>query len=85
MIELILEYIAIWLPSIVAAGGVAYTVVTAISRATKALDEFKKTDEINELKNVIQEQSKKLAVQQEQLDIIIDELTKIKDYRESRG
>lgn len=85
IIELVLEYVAIWLPSIMAAGGIVYTVLAAISKTAKALEEFKKSDEIKELKNVIQEQSQKLEIQQAQLDIIIDELTKIKDYRESRG
>lgn len=85
MIEIILNYAAIWLPSIVAMGGIVYTVLTTISKVVKALESFRKTDDINELRNIVQEQCQRQGIQQEQLDIIIDELAKIKGYRESRG
>lgn len=83
IVSLILEYASIWMPSVTAMLGIVTTTLLAVSKVKTAIDDLKKTDTLaalcKELKAVCDE-NKELK---EQCDILIDEITKIKNYRES--
>lgn len=83
IVSLILEYASIWMPSVTAILGIVTTTLLAVSKVKTAIDDLKKTDELaalcKELK-AVRDENKELK---EQYDILIDEITKIKNYRES--
>lgn len=77
-------YVSIWLPSAVAIIGTVSTVLIAISKIKTSVEELKKTDI---LKTLAADLKKSLRDNEElkiQNDILIDELKKIKNYRESK-
>ena len=83
IVSLIIEYASIWMPSIAAMLGIVATTLLAISKVKTAIDELKKTDTLETLSkdiNAVLDENKNLK---EQCDILIDEITKIKNYRES--
>jgi uncharacterized coiled-coil protein SlyX len=84
MIEIIIEYISIWLPSLVSIFGIVGTVLAALSKTKSAMEEFKKDDTLKTLSQQLANSAKENQEIREQYDILIDELKKIKDYRENK-
>lgn len=82
MIEILIEHITIWLPSLVAILGVVTSVIVACGKTKAAISEFKKSDEVANLTAEV----KRLASENRELrhteNLILDELTKIKNYAE---
>lgn len=84
LFEAMATYVSIWLPSAVAIIGTVSTVLIAISKIKTSVEELKKTDI---LKTLAADLKKSLRDNEElklQNDILIDELKKIKNYRESK-
>ena len=84
MIEILIQYVSIWLPSLVAILGVVASVLVAIGKTKVAINEFKKSDELAELTAEV----KRLASENKELrhteNLLLDELTKIKNYVETK-
>ena len=90
--ETILNYIAMWIPSITAIAGIITVVLTALKKVTDTINQFKADNTVNDLKAEMErivQQNIKIATQNRELvyqnDILIDEMKKIKKYRENQG
>ena len=82
-IELILSYVSIWMPSLTAIIGIVASVLVALNKVKTATEEFKKDDTIKNLSNEVNALLRENKAIREQYDIIIDELKKVKNYREN--
>lgn len=80
IVALIIEYAAIWGPAIVAVLGVVGTIIPAILKIREALIEFKKSDELKEIINLLKTQSAENAELKRCNNLLLEELTKIKGY-----
>lgn len=84
MIEILIQYITIWLPSLVAILGVVTSVIIALGKTKSAIAEFKKSDELANLTAEV----KRLASENKELrhteNLLLDEITKIKNYVENK-
>lgn len=80
MIELLITYISIWCPALVAILGVVAIVIAAVAKVKVAINEFRKTEDIanltKELK-VLQAENHELN---EKYSLLLDEITKIHNY-----
>lgn len=91
IVSIVLECASIWMPSLTAILGIVTTILLALSKIKTAIEDLKKTDVLQTLSEdlkkslndneALKEQNKELR---EQYDILIDELKKIKNYRESQ-
>ena len=91
IVSIVLECASIWMPSLTAILGIVTTILLAISKIKTAIEDLKKTDVLQTLSKdlkkalndneALKEQNKDLR---EQYDILIDELKKIKNYRENQ-
>lgn len=84
MQEIIMEYIAIWAPAITAVLATVASALLAFGKVKKAVNDLKQEETINQLKIKLTEQVKENKEIREQLDIVIDQLTKIENYRENK-
>lgn len=77
---LIIEYVSIWAPSLVAILGSVYTVLFAIGKFKELSNKWKNDETIKEMNIKFQ----KMASQNEELvhtnKLLLDQITKIKDY-----
>ena len=90
--ETILNYIAMWIPSLTAIAGIITVVLTALKKVTDTINQFKADNTVNDLKAEMErivQQNIKIETQNRELvyqnDILIDEMKKIKKYRENQG
>lgn len=83
IVSIILEHASIWMPSVTAILGIVATVLVAVSKVKTAIDDLKKTDTLKELSEDLKAVINENKNLKEQCDILIDEITKIKNYRES--
>ena len=84
LFEAMATYVSIWLPSAVAIIGTVSTVLIAISKIKSSVEELKKTDILKTLASDLKKSLRDNKELKEQNDILIDELKKIKNYRESK-
>ena len=87
LIELVLSYVAIWAPSLIAIMSIAATIIGAYGKVRKAVaetklatEELKKNETIKELKT---EFNKQAATNEELIrtnKLLLEQITKIKDY-----
>ena len=85
--NLILEYVAIWGPSLVAIGGVIYAcfecirkMTTSMAETKKAVESLKENTTIKELTSELKKQSKKNERLQQTYTLLLDQLAKMKGY-----
>lgn len=90
-VQIIVSHVSIWMPAITAVLGIVGSVIVAINKikasATEtkaAIAEFKKDETIKALRADVEASLKENKAIREQYDILIDELKRIKDYRENR-
>ena len=83
--EIILSFIVTWAPSVTAILAVVSTVLIAVKKTKDAVDAFKDDTTMKQLKQELRDSISQNETIKEQNDIIIDELTKIKDYRQSKS
>jgi gas vesicle protein len=80
IIEIIVQYVSIWAPSLVAILGVVATVIGAINKSKAALEEFKKSDTLKDLASELKTSISENQELRYQNSLLLDEITKIKDY-----
>lgn len=84
ILQIIVEYVAIWAPSLVAILGVVSTVLVALSKTKEAFSKLNKDETLKELKT----EMKKLVSENEELvrcnKLLLDNYTKIKDYADTK-
>ena len=82
--EMILSYIAIWSPALVAVLGVVTTVVLALGKLFKAIQDFKNDKSIADLTTALDS----LRRDNEELvrcnKLLLDQITKIKGYADTK-
>lgn len=80
--ELILTYVSMWAPALVAILGVVASVIFAIAKVKSAINDFRKSDDIANLTVEIN----RLAAENKELrrteNLLLDEITKIENYAE---
>lgn len=81
--ELILTYVSMWAPALVAILGVVASVLFAVGKVKSAINDLRKTEDIANLTKELQT----LAAENKELrhreSLILDEITKIKNYAEN--
>lgn len=81
---LIIEYVAIWAPSLIAVLGTVSTVILAIAKCKEAAEKWKNDETIKDMKT----QFIQMASQNEELvrtnKLLLDEITKIKNYADEK-
>ena len=84
IITIILEYVAIWAPSLVSVAGIVTTVLLAIRKTKNAAEALKNDVELANLAKEI----KRLANENQELvrcnKLLLDNITKIKDYADQK-
>ena len=81
--EVLVTYVSIWFPAAVAVLGTVSTALVAIGKVKTSIEELKKTDVLKSLSEDLKKALNDNKELKEQNDILIDELKKIKNYREN--
>ena len=80
ILQIIIEYVSIWAPSLVSIIGIVVTILTALGRTKEAFENLKADKTLLELNKKLE----KLASENEELvrcnKLLLDNITKIKDY-----
>ncbi len=84
LIRIIVEYVAIWAPSLVAILSVISTSIPALIKTKEALVKLKNDETIKNLSETCEKQAKENAELRKSVDLMLDELTKIKGYAEEK-
>lgn len=84
LIEIIVQYVSIWAPSLVAMLGVVATVCVAIAKTKTALNALKTDTTLKELKDELQQAISQNAELVKCNKLLLDEITKIKGYANSK-
>ena len=84
IVSIVLECASIWMPSLTAILGIVTTILLALSKIKTAIKDLKKTDVLQTLSEDLKKALNDNEALKEQNDILIDELKKIKHYRESQ-
>lgn len=84
ILKIVLEYVSIWAPSLVAVLGVVVTILTALGKSKAAFDNLKADNTLKE----VNEKLTKLAAENEELvrcnKLLLDNITKIQDYADNK-
>lgn len=80
MIELLITHISIWCPALVAVLGVVAVVIAAVAKVKKAINEFRKTDDIANLTTELKMLRANNQELNEKYSLLLDEITKIHNY-----
>lgn len=78
--EIFIEYLAIWAPSLVSILGVVTTIIIAINKVVTAYNNLNKDETLKEVRNQLKESIKTNKELNEKYDLLLDQLTKIKNY-----
>lgn len=81
LIQLVVSYISIWVPALVATIGTVAAILAALGKTKAAIAEFKKDDTMKQLSADLKKALSDNAELKQQQDIIIDELKKVENYR----
>ena len=84
IVNLILEYAAIWAPSLVAILGMVATIIPAILKIRDALVAFKQSDELKEIVAKLNAQSTENAELVRCNKLLLDKLTQIEGYADAK-
>lgn len=80
IIALLVEYAAIWGPSIVAVLGIVVSVVASLAKVKAAIEEFKQDKTIDNLRDEMTVIEAELKETNRQNALLLDELSRIKGY-----
>lgn len=80
MIELLITHISIWCPALAAILGVVAVVIVAVAKVKKAINEFRKTDDIQALTTELKMLRANNQELSEKYSLLLDEVTKIHNY-----
>lgn len=81
-VELIVQYISIWLPSLVSIGGTVASVLLAINKSRQAIQEVRSTSDFQELKKALKAEIQSNEELKAQVALLTDKVAKIKGYSE---
>ena len=85
ILQVIVEYVAIWAPSLVAILGTITTVILAINKCRDAILDWKNDKTLHGVKNELV----KISQENEELvrcnKLLLEELTKIKGYADAKN
>lgn len=85
ILQVIVEYVAIWAPSLVAILGTITTVILAINKCRDAILAWKNDETLHGVKNELV----KISQENEELvrcnKLLLEELTKIKGYADAKN
>lgn len=81
LIAIIVSYVSIWMPALIAVIGTVAAILTALGKFKAAMQEFKNTDTLKQLGADLKKALNENAELKQQQDIIIDELKKVENYR----
>ena len=81
LIQIIVSHVSIWMPSIVAALGVVVAIISALGKVKGAIEEFKQDKTVKNLSNDLKKSLEENKELKQELDIVIDDLKKIENYR----
>ena len=84
LVSIIINHASIWMPSVTAIIGIVTTTLLALSKVKTAIEDLKKTDVLKTLSEDLKKALSDNKELKEQNDILIDELKKIRNYRESK-
>lgn len=84
IIKIIIEYAAIWAPSLVAILGVISTIIPALIKTKEALARLKSDETIKNLETIVTKQAAENKELTRVTKLMLDEITKIKDYAEHK-
>ena len=84
LVSIIINHASIWMPSVTAILGIVTTTLLALSKVKTAIEDLKKADVLKTLSEDLKKALSDNKELKEQNDILIDELKKIKNYRESK-
>lgn len=83
-LRIVLEYVSIWAPSLVAILGVVVTIITALGKTKAAFDDLKADKTLKDVNSKLS----KLTAENEELircnKLLLDKITKIKDYADNK-
>ena len=83
-INILVEALAIWAPSLTAIVGVVYTVIAALSKTKAAWNELKESTDFKTLRSELETALKQNEELIHQNNLLLDQITKIKDYAEHK-
>ena len=84
MIETIVNQIVIWLPSLTSILGIITTAKIAVDKIYASITQLREDAKIKELKQQLETSINENKQIKEELDLLLDEIHKIKDYRGKR-
>lgn len=80
ILRIIVEYVSIWAPSLVAILGVVTTIITALKKVSEAFENLKKDKTLekvnNKLTQVVSENEELIRTNK----LLLEQITKIKNY-----
>ena len=85
LVNIIINCVSIWMPSVAAILGIVTTTLLAISKFKAAIDDLKESDVLKTLSEDLKKSLRDNKELKEQNDILIDEIKKIKNYRENKN
>lgn len=85
MVDVIINQIIIWLPSLASILGIITTAKIAVDKIYASINQLKSDANIKRLKSDLEKSIEENKEIKEQLDLLLDELHKIKNYRENRN
>lgn len=80
IVALIVEYVAIWAPAIVAVLGIVAAIIPALMKIRDALAEFRKSEDLKKVVQLLEKQGAENAELRRLYLLGLEEMTKIKDY-----
>ena len=83
MEEIIMQYVAMWAPAVAAVLAIVSSALLTISKIKTAINSLKQEDTINNLTSKLSEALRENKEIKEELDVLIDKITKIEHYREN--
>lgn len=84
ILRIIVEYVSIWAPSLVAILGVVTTILVALGKTKDAFDKLNKDETLKDVNSRL----KQLTSENEELircnKLLLDQITKIQDYADTK-
>lgn len=81
--EIILTYVSIWVPALLAVLATVSSVIVAMAKTKSAIDEFRNSTEVKSLASEVKHLASENAELTRTNKLLLDEITKIKDYAEN--
>lgn len=84
ILRIVVEYVSIWAPSLVAILGVLSTVLVALAKTKDAFEKLNKDETLKTVKNQLSALVSEHEELREYFKLMMDEMTKIKNYTDNK-